>query len=53
MDLGFRLETGYRVGLVIRAFAISWESESQKSLTLDFIGTQPLVGGGIGISRGK
>src|SRR6266849_3142422 len=30
----------------------SWKSESQKSLTLDFIGTQPLVGGGIGISLG-
>ena len=53
MDLGLRLETGYRIGLVIRAFDSSWESESQKSLTLDFIGTQPLVGGGIGISLGK
>lgn len=52
VDLGLRLSTGYRVGLLIRAFAISWESESQKSLTLDFIGTQPLVGGGIGISLG-
>ena len=53
MDLGLRLETGYRLGLFIRAFAISWESESQKSLTLDFLGTQPLVGGGIGISLGR
>jgi len=53
MDLGLRLETGYRVGLLIRAFAISWEPESQKSLTLDFIGTQPLVGGSIGITLGK
>lgn len=53
MNLGLRLETGYRIGLLIRAFAISWESESQKSLTLDYIGTQPLVGGGIGISLGQ
>lgn len=53
MDLGHRLNTGYRIGVLIRAFAISWEAESQKSLTLDFIGTQPLVGGGIGISLGQ
>ncbi len=52
MGLGVRIHSHTRIGLLIRAFAISWESESQKSLTLDFIGTQPIVGGGIGISLG-
>jgi len=52
MGIGIRLHAHTRLALFIRAFAISWKSESQKSLTLDFIGTEPLVGGGIGISLG-
>ncbi len=52
MGLGVRLHSDFRIGLLIRAFAVSWRSESQKSLTSDFIGTQPLVGGSIGISLG-
>jgi hypothetical protein len=52
MGFGFRLHANTRIRLLIRAFAISWKSESQKSLTLDFIGTRPLIGGGIGISLG-
>jgi len=52
-DVGFdrflSSDSRTRVGLLLRLFVISWESESRKSLTLDFIGTQPLVGGGIGI----
>ncbi len=52
MDIGTRLSSDLRIGLLVRAFAVSWNSESQKSLTLDFIGTQPILGGGIGISLG-
>src|SRR5882672_437031 len=52
MGFGIRPHSDFRIGLLLRAFAISWKSESQKSLTLDFIGTQPVVGGGIGISLG-
>jgi hypothetical protein len=52
-DVGFdrflSSDSRTRVGLLLSLFVISWESESRKSLTLDFIGTQPLVGGGIGI----
>jgi len=55
--IGGRLNVGFgrvlssdsRIGLLSSLFVISWESESRKSLTLDFIGTQPLVGGGIGV----
>jgi len=42
-------DSGTRVGLLLSLFVISWESESRKSLTLDFTGSKPLVGGGIGI----
>ena len=50
-DVGFgrALGSDTRIGLLLNLFVISWESESRKSLTLDFIGTKPLVGGGGGI----
>ena len=54
LNVGFGrvLGSDSRFGLLLSLFVISWESESRKSLTLDFIGTQPLVGGGIGIYLG-
>jgi hypothetical protein len=53
-NLGFarHLDPDFRIGLLFSLFVISWESESRKSLTLDFIGSQPLVGGGLGIYLG-
>ena len=52
VGLARALSSDTRIGLLLSLFVISWESESRKSLTLDFIGTQPLVGGGIGIYLG-
>ena len=51
LNVGFgrALSSDSRIGLLFSFFAISWESDSRKSLTLDFIGTAPLVGYGIGI----
>ncbi len=52
--VGFARATGSdtRIGLLLSLFVISWESESRKSLTLDFIGMLPLLGAGIGIYLG-
>ena len=54
LNVGFGrvLSSDSRIGLLLSLFVISWESESRKSLTLAFIGRQPLVGGGIGIYLG-
>ncbi len=52
VGFGRVLSSDTRIGLLLSLFVISWESESRKSLTLDFIGTQPLVGGGVGIYLG-
>jgi len=52
MHFAKQLDPDFRVGFLLRLFVISWESESRKSLTLDFIGSKPLVGGGVGIYLG-
>jgi len=49
VGFGRVLSSDSRIGLLLSLFIIRWESDSRKSLTLDFIGTQPLVRGGIGI----
>jgi len=54
LNVGFGrvLSSDSRIGLLLSLFVISWESESRKSLTLDFIGMLPLLGAGIGIYLG-